>query len=591
MRQQHRSISWPVSSIVARHFNRSLALVLVAVAIATGAFVLFRSRTDSGPLSPAASDQPARGGSLTASIRSEPVGYNRYVEPSAAADALSLITNGRLVRVNRATDELEPALAESWTTSDDGLTYTMQLREGVKFSDGTPFTSADVLFSARAVYDPTVGSALAGALSVSKKPLVFEAPDARTVLVRLPEPFMPGLRLLDSLPIFPRHKLEAALNDKRFAKAWAAGTPLTELAGLGPFVLTEHVPGQRLVFSRNPHYWRRDAAGVQLPYLDRLTWQIVPDQNTESLRMEAGDVDFMVNGDIRPEDFARFRRAQEQGRLKLLEVGIALDPNLLWFNLGDPSPKRDLYRNRTFRQALSYAIDRTAIVNTVYLGAAVPIYGPVTEGNRHWHSSGPTYPYDPARARDMLGSLGLKDSNGDGTLEQKDGTPLRFSILTQRGHTVRERTVSMIQEHLRQVGIAVDAVMLDPASMFERFGKRDFDAIYYALQASATDPALSYDFWLSSGRMHLWNPGQPTPSTDAERRIDDLMRQQAAAKTQTERQRIFAEVQKIMGEEQFGIYLAAGRVTLAVSSKVRNPQPSLLIPQLLWSADTLAVGK
>lgn len=592
MRVENRSTSWPVSSIVASDFKRGLALVLVVVAIATGALFLFRSRTGDGSPSPLESDRPARGGSLTASIRSEPVGYNRFVEPSAAADALSLITNGRLVRVNRATDELEPALAESWTTSDDGLTYTMKLREGVAFSDGTPFTSADVLFSARAVYDPKVGSALAAALSVSQKPLVFEAPDARTVVVRLPEPFTPGLRLLDSLPIFPRHKLEPALNEKRFAKAWAAGTPLTELAGLGPFVLTEHVPGQRLVFSRNPHYWRRDAAGVQLPYLDRLTWQIVPDQNTESLRMEAGDVDFMVNGDIRPEDFARFRRAEQQGRLKLLDVGIALDPNLLWFNLGDPSPKRDLYRNRTFRQAISYAIDRNAIVNTVYLGAAVPIYGPVTEGNRHWYSSSaPTYPYDPSRARDMLASLGLKDTNGDGTLEQKDGTPLRFSVLTQRGHTVRERTVSMIQEHLRQVGIAVDAVSLDPASMFERFGKKDFDALYYALQASATDPALSYDFWLSAGRMHLWNPGQPAPATDAERRIDELMHQQAAAKTQTERQRIFAEVQKIMGDEQFGIYLAAPRVTLAVSSKVRNPQPSLLIPQLLWSADTLAAGK
>lgn len=577
---------------MARHFNRALALGLIAAAIATGLFVLSRSRTDSGTLTPSASDRPTRGGSLIASIRSEPAGYNRYVEPSAAADAFSLITNGKLVRVNRATDELEPGLAESWTTSDDGLTYTMKLREGVKFSDGTPFTSGDVLFTARAVYDPKVASPLAAALSVSKKPLVFEAPDERTVVVRMPEPFTPGLRLLDSMPIFPRHKLEGALNEGRFVTAWQAGTPLTELAGLGPFVLTEHVAGQRLVFSRNPHYWRRDAAGEQLPYLDRLTLLIVADQNTESLRMESGDVDFMVNGDIRPEDFARFRRAADQGRLKLLDVGVAVDPNLLWFNLGDPSPKRDLYRNRVFRQAISYAIDRNAIVNTVYLGAAVPIYGPVTEGNRNWYVESTTkYPYDPTRARELLASIGLKDTNGDGTLEGSDGSPVRFSVITQRGHTVRERTVSMIQEHLRQVGIAVDAVALDPGSMFERVMKKDFDAIYFALQASAMDPALSYDFWLSSGQLHLWNHSQKTPATEAEKRIDDLIHHQAAAKTQTERQRIFADVQRIMGEEQFGIYLVASRVTLAVSSKVRNPQPSLLIPQLLWSADTLAAGK
>lgn len=575
---------------MARLLKTALALLLLLLLVA-GIF-LFRGGGD-GPSgeAPAADAAPARGGSLIASIRSEPAGYNRYVQPSAATDALSLLTNGKLVRVNRATDELEPALAERWTPSADGLTFTLTLREGVKFSDGTPFTSEDVLFTARAMYDPAVKSPLAGALSVSKKPLVFEAPDARTVVVRLPEPFTPGLRLLDSMPILPRHKLEAALNDGTFAKSWGVGTPPADVVGLGPFVLTEHVPGQRLVFSRNPHYWRRDAADVQLPYLDKLTWTVVPDQNTESLRMESGDVDFMVNGDIRPEDHARFRRAADEGKLRLLEVGVALDPNLLWFNLGDPSAARDLYRERTFRQALSYAIDRNAIVNTVYLGAAVPISGPVTAGNRNWYDeSVATYPHDPAKARDMLASLGLKDANSDGILE-RNGTPVRFSVLTQRGHTVRERTVSMIQEHLRQVGIAVDVVGLDPNSMFERWGKKDFDAIYYALQASATDPALSYDFWLSSGGMHLWNPGQPTPATDAERRIDDLMHRQATAKTLTERQQIFSEVQKLMAEEQFGIYLAAPRVTLAVSRRVVNPQPSLLIPQLLWSADTLAAAR
>jgi len=149
----------------------------------------------------------------------------------------------------------------------------------------------------------------------------------------------------------------------------------------------------------------------------------------------------------------------------------------------------------------------------------------------------------------------------------------------------------MIQEHLRQVGVAVDVVTLDPNSMFERLSKKDYDAFYYALQASATDPALNPDFWLSSGSMHLWNRAQASPATDGEKRIDDLMRRQAAAKTLTERQQIFAEVQKVMGDELFGIYFVAGRVTLAVSSNVRNPQPSLLIPQLLWSADTLAATR
>ncbi len=246
---------------------------------------------------------------------------------------VTFLTQSRLVRVNRSTDELEAWLAESWTSSPDGLTHTISLRPALRFSDGEPFTSADVLFSFRAAYDPAVGSPLGSALSVHGKPLEVTAPDARTVVVRFPEPFAPGLRLLDSLPIVPKHKLEAALNGKQFQNAWVPSKPTTDVTGLGPFQLVEHVAGQRLVFARNPHYFRRDSAGVQLPYLDRLTLVIVPDQNTEALRLEAHESDLMSNGDIRPQDHAAFKRLADQGRLRMIDGGVALDADFLSFNL------------------------------------------------------------------------------------------------------------------------------------------------------------------------------------------------------------------------------------------------------------------
>ena len=138
----------------------------------------------------ASSSIPARGGELVASIRSEPATYNRYTAAGAAAatDVVTFLTQARLVRVNRATDELEPWLAECWTSSPDGLTHTIMLRPGIQFSDGEPFTSADVLFSFRAAYDPDVASPLGSALTVHDKPLEVTAPDARTVVVRFPEP-------------------------------------------------------------------------------------------------------------------------------------------------------------------------------------------------------------------------------------------------------------------------------------------------------------------------------------------------------------------------------------------------------------------
>ncbi len=505
---------------------------------------------------------------------------------------VTFLTQARLVRVNRSTDELEPWLAEGWTSSPDGLTHTMTLRPGLRFSDGEAFTSADVLFSFRAAYDPGVGSPLGSALRVHGTPLEVTAPDAGTVVVRFPEPFAPGLRLLDSLPIVPRHKLEPALNANQFQNVWVPSKPVTDLAGLGPFQLVEHVAGQRLVFARNPNYFRRDPAGVQLPYLDRLTLVIVPDQNTEALRLEAGESDLASNGDIRPQDHAAFKRLADQRRLRMIDGGVALDADFLSFNLRPAwlaARRAPWLASREFRQAISCGVDRQAIVNTVYLGAAVPLYGPVTPGNRRWYSAAaPACELDRERARRLLASAGLTDRNADGRLEDAAGKPARFSILTHAGH-LRERVSSVLQEQLRQLGVTVDIVPLDPKGLQQRWIAGDYEAIYFGLQTSSTDP--DPDFWLSSGPFHFWNPDQATPATSWEKRIDELMREQATSLDFKQRQRAFAEMQQIFGEELPSIYFVVSRVTLATSPRVVNPTPAPLAPHLLWSADTLAVAR
>jgi peptide/nickel transport system substrate-binding protein len=534
--------------------------------------------------------RPSRGGELIASLRSEPATYNRYVDHSTAGEALALLTQAPLVFVNRTTDILEPWLAESWSESADHLTYTIKLRQGVLFSDGTPLTSADVLFSFRALYDPKVASPLAGDTLVNGKPLQVEAPDPATVQVRFPVPFAPGLRLIDGIRILPRHRLERALSEGRFNEAWSVNTPLTELAGLGPFVLSEHVSGQRLVLTRNPHYWRKDAAGVALPYLDKLT-VVIASQAAEGLKLQSGEIDLMTNADIRPDDYSAFKRAADQGRIRLIDGGVALDANLLWFNLTPAKatdPKSRWFGQKAFRQAISCAIDRQAIANTVYLGAAIPIFGPVTPANRTWYADvRPACEHDLARARQLFAAAGLTDRNGDGMLEDGSGSPVRFSILTQ-AENIRARVVAVLQEQLRQAGIAIDVVTLDQGGLFQRFAQRNYDTIYFGVQASATDPALNAGFWLPSGEWHFWNPEQKVPATDWERRIEDLMRQQVQNPDLAERRRLLTEVQRILADEMPGIYLVAPKVTIAISARVVNPQPAPQLPQLLWSADTLA---
>jgi peptide/nickel transport system substrate-binding protein len=537
---------------------------------------------------------PSSGGELIVSLRSEPPTYNRYVPSggNAAVEVVTLLAQARLVRVNRITDDLEPWLAEGWSLAADGVTYTLTIRDGIKFSDGQPLTVDDVLFSFRVAYDEKVKSGLGVTLQVNGKPLQVAAVNPRTMTIRMPEPFAPGLRLLENLPVLPKHKLQAALEGGTFTEAWSPSKPLSDIAGLGPFVLAEHTAGQRLVFTRNPNYFRRDANGVHLPYLDKLTLAIVPDQNTEALRLEAAEIDLMANGDIRPQDHTAFRKLAEQGRLKMVDVGVGLDPDFLAFNLGPKPGKRPAFiERREFRQAVSCGVDRQAIVNTVYLGAAVPIYGGITPGNKRWYSPpAAACAADQAKARQLLASAGLTDRNRDGLLEDARGGPVRFTVLTQGGH-LRERVASVLQHQLRQLGITVDIVPLDVRGMFSRWQQGDYDAIYFGLQASSTDPALNPDFWLSSGAMHFWNPRQKTPATPWEARVDALMRQQATSQDLPARQQLFADVQRILGEELPMIYFVAPKVTLATTPKVAGAAPALQIPQLLWAADSLAAAR
>jgi peptide/nickel transport system substrate-binding protein len=337
---------------------------------------------------------PVRGGQLTVSLRSDPVTFNR-LGPDAQQSAVDLVTrlaHAPLVRINRTTDQPEPWLAERWTFSPDGRIMTLTLRDGLVFSDGTPCTAEDVVFTYKALYDPRVHSVLATGQMVNGRPLAVTASGARTVVVTLPAPFAPGVTMLDSVPIYPKHLLQAALDAGTFGAAWGTTTAPAAMAGMGPFMVAEYTPGQRLVLARNPHYWRRDASGAPLPYLDRLVVDIVKMQDAEMLRMQAGSLDLMAQADIRPEDIASLRRLRDQGSVQLAEAGVGVDPPVLWFNLTPAALARNQktrpYLARTeFRQAIAFAVDREALANTLFLGAAVPIYGPVTPGNRTWYSS------------------------------------------------------------------------------------------------------------------------------------------------------------------------------------------------------------
>jgi len=236
--------------------NRLLRPLLTLLLLAVAVGVLWSVWRDTRPDIPARSAAPVelpRGGTLVATLRSEPRSFNRLMFRDVPASVFATLTQGELVRVNRVTHQVEPRLAESWDTTNEGRTYTFKLRRDVRWSDGEPFTSADVVFSVKAVFDPTVKSVLGSSLLIGDQPFTATAPDPHTVVITYPAPFGPGVRLLDNLTLVPRHKLEGPLRDGTFAQAWGASTPPSEIVALGPLVLSRYEAGQPLTFEHNPH--------------------------------------------------------------------------------------------------------------------------------------------------------------------------------------------------------------------------------------------------------------------------------------------------------------------------------------------------
>lgn len=587
-------MDWPTGQEVNRQPRALLSVLLFGVIASTGWcwWSGRQDRSDDGA-EIVISEVGTRGGQLISSLRSEPRTFNRLMARDFPVELYSLLTSSKLVRVNRATQEIEPSLAEKWTTSPDNRTFTLTLRDGVVWSDGAPFTSADVLFSFQTIYDPKVASILASSLMVNGQPLTVTAPDARTVVVALPSTFGPGIALLDNLTIVPKHKLEGAFRNGTFSQTLGVATPPADLVVLGPFKLTSYVPGQRMVFDRNPNYWKKDEAGIQLPYLDQVVLEVVPDQNAELVRLQSGQID-MLQQQVRPEDVATLQPLVDQGRVRLLELGVGTDPDNFFFNLRstfwEKDPRRDWITRKEFRQALSHAIDREAFANTVFLGAGVPIWGPVTPGNKVWFSPNvPRYGYSIERAKEILAGIGLTNRDADEWLEDEKGTEARFTLLTFRGNSSLERGAAVVRNDLRPLGIAVDVVILEQGTVIERMIKGQFEAIMFYISATNLDPAMNLDFWLSSGSAHIWNIGQPKPATDWEKEIDDLMKAMASVVDQTERKRLFDQVQRIFADHLPVIYFVAPRMYMGTSNGVGGLSPSILRPQLLWDAERITV--
>src|SRR5439155_1465776 len=327
-----------------------------------------------------------RGGRLVVSLRGEPKTLNPLISADARSREVIGVMQADLVHINRATQQTEPALAKSWKISPDGLSYTIVLRRGLKFSDGQPLDADDVLFTFRVYLDENVHAPQRDLLMVGGKPITVRKVDEHTVVFQLAKTYGVGERLFDGLAILPRHLLEKRYEEGKLGQIGSLATAADQWAGLGPFRLKEYVAGQRLVLERNPYYWKSDAQGGRLPYLDELVFLFVPNADAQVLKFQSGETDMISQ--VWAENFSVL--SKQQHGYTMVDAGPGLEYNFLFFNLNDSiektSPdiqrKQKWFREVNFRQAVSAAVDREAIVRLVYQGRGAALWGLVAPGNR-----------------------------------------------------------------------------------------------------------------------------------------------------------------------------------------------------------------
>ena len=558
------------------------------------------SNTTTGTAKPEPRGIGTRGGKLVYRVTSPPKTLNYLFandEPSILVAFFML--NSRLVEFDHSTQTYTPGLAEAWTTGADHRSVDIKLRDGLKFSDGKPLTSSDVAFTLEAIYDErNKGESFRDALLINGKPISVKVIDDRNLQLVFPETIPAPDNYLYNIGVLPRNVLEADQNAGRLSEAWKITSAPTSVVSSGPFVVASAAAAERIVLKRNPYYWKRDAQGTQLPYLDELTLEVVPDANQARAGLDQATIDIVDR--VRPADYASLLNAG--GAVRAFDLGPGLGVDYIWFNLNpakaDGTPlnpgKLAWFSDARFRRAVSMAVDRDSIAKSTRQGLATPIYGVVSPANRIWsNSSLPKIAYDLGQAASLLQEAGFtKRGAGDAPeLFDAHGNRVEFSLLVPAESEPRKLMAAVVQEDLAKLGIKMNVVPIEFAAVTNAWTKSfDYDAILLGLSVTDGEPSTYGNLLVSSGDVHQWRPNQKSPATEWEAKVNELFAEQARESDPEKRKSKFHEIQRIVAEASPVIPIVARHVVSAANSRVGNLSPSPIFPYSLWNAQELFIS-
>lgn len=542
------------------------------------------------------------GGRIVVTTFADPKTFNPITENETSSSDLTLRMFWGLVTVDSPTEKPRPGLAESWSVEPDNKTWTFHLRKGLRWSDGEPLTADDVVFTWEVIYNPDIPSAIRDMFPQGDKKFAVTKVDDYTIRIVTPEVYAPFLNFAGSVPIVPKHVLAKTIKEKSFQGAYGISTNPKDLVCCGPFRLKEYKQGQYVMLERNPYFCEVDKKGQRLPYADNVVFAIVPDMNAESLMFLAGKADLQER--VRSEEYDHFQDEAKKGRFRVLDLGLSGDQDVIHLNentnmnekTGKPlvEPyKLKWFRNQKFRQAVSYAIDREAIVRSACAGHGQPNYSFVNPTATNWYNPNiMTYPYDPAKARALLAEIGIKD-RGDGTLADADGHAIQFVMYSNSGNDRRQKSGVLVQEDLKKIGMQVTFQPLDFNTLIDKMDvSEDFESILLGWAGGPADPVESMNILRSSGWAHTWFREQKKPSTGWEARIDELMNDQLKTLDHAERKKYFDEVQAILAEQMPEIPTVRQEAYAAARVDLGNVRGTTLDPNPLeWNLEELYFKK
>jgi peptide/nickel transport system substrate-binding protein len=486
-----------------------------------------------------ASSAPADGDWLIYHLGAEPATLN----PITATDAYEGIVNSgnvyeTLLKRDNDTLELEPLLAESWTISDDKLTYTFKIKKGVKWQDGVPFTADDIVFSYKTIMDPKVDAPQLRSYYQEIKDV--RALDEHTVQFTYARPYFLALEFCGGIPIVPKHIFEKG----DFNTNPAGRSPI----GTGPYRFVKWTTGSEIVLEKNDDYWG------EKPHLKKVIFRIITDPSVALQVLKRQELDVASLTPIQWE-----RQTSSPDFEKHFDKFSYYAPNYSYIGWNSAKP---YFSDKRVRTAMTYLVNRELILDKIMFNLGAVVTNPFYINSPEYDKDIKPIPYDPEEAKKLLDEAGWIDHDGDG-IRDKDGVKFSFEFLIPNESETGEKIATILKEELDKVGIQMEIRKTEWAVFTMRLNERKFDAVTLAWSMGVeSDP---YQIW-SSTQIDKGSNFVGFKNAEADKLIEKA-RQEFDRKKRIALYRKFSE---IVHEEQPYTFLFCRKATVAVNKRFAN---------------------